>query len=248
MSVERIARDWLHRPLVILICGRGEYAALLVDSYVKTIHARSRAELDVTLRSSPIDVAIVDDLPWMGEDAITVGRLIRGRGIGTVFATRSADAGVHLLRERLTVNLSATPFRDSLDNAVWFACCETELMRRDARDWWNRLSGGGAPAFMRFVEENGHLAPSQSTFMYIFSEASNAEGAPQSLVAPDLPAGGAWDDDSRSTVALQPSESLLQTLRRERDRALLRWHPLTWAMASIGVLTALLALIHFLSR
>src|SRR5687768_14196386 len=94
MTVRDIAREWLRRPMVILICGRGEYASLLSDDdFVTIVHVRTRAELDASLRHPSIDVAIVEDSPWPGEEASSVGRLIRTRGIGVVFAARTIEAG-----------------------------------------------------------------------------------------------------------------------------------------------------------
>lgn len=250
MTVHGIAREWLHRPMVILLCGRGEYASLLSDDFVNLIHVRSRAELEASLRHPSIDVAIIEEHPWPGDQARDVGLAVRTRGIGTVYAARSPESGAQLLRERMTIDLSAVPLSDRLDNAVWLACCETELMRREVPEWLKRISSSTTPAFMRFIEEDGHLAPSKSTFMYIFDETKDAEGSAP-LIAPALPAAAAdeaWSESSRSTVAIQPSESFLRSLRRERDRLPRPWRTSTWVVGGVGVASALLALLHFLSR
>src|SRR5687767_7804620 len=101
MSVRDVAREWLQRPMVIVICGRGEYATLLGDEYVSIVHVRSRAELEASLRHPSIDVAIIEDSPWAGEDAAAISRAVRMRGIGVVFAARTPESGTRLLRERM---------------------------------------------------------------------------------------------------------------------------------------------------
>jgi hypothetical protein len=252
MSVRDVAREWLQRPMVILVCGRGDYASLLTDEFVHVVHVRSQTELDARLRHPSIDVAIIEDSPWPGEDASTVGRVVRARGIGTVFAARMADSGTRLLRERLTVDLNAMRLSEHLDNAVWLAICETELMRRDVPDWWKRISINVAPAFMRFIDDaDGCLAPLQSTILSIFDDAeglARAEGG-SPLVASTMPPERRQWPDSESTVVLEPSESLLRSLRRNDERMRRRRRIITaTVVAVIGIVAVIFALMHFLRR
>jgi hypothetical protein len=242
MSVREIAREWLQRPIVILVCGRGEYVTLLADEFVEFVHARGRTELDARLRHPSIDVAIVEDAPWPGEDAISLSRAVRSRGIGTIFAARTAESAERLLRERMTVDLSAIDLAQHLENALWLAVCESELLKRDLPELRKRIaSNTAAPLFMRYVEgDQGQLAPSQSTMMYIFDDAprvSVAEGrAP--LVAPALPlppeAVARPDAEDRSTV------------RQKRDRTgpLMPWW--LWALFGLGAVALILLLLVLL--
>jgi hypothetical protein len=235
--------------MVILLCGRGEYSDLLKSESVNIVHARTRAALDASLLQGPIDVAIIEETPWPGEDAISLCRSVRGRGIGTVFAARGADSAARLLRERMTVDLSGSDLEQHLDNAVWLACSETELMRRDAAELFARIASGFPPLFMRYVEEDGQLAPSQSTMAYIFDEppkASVIEGkAP--LVAPQIPGAQAWQIEesatsARSTIALEPSASFLRSLRREHARVGAPRHFWIGLAVIVGAIASLLTL------
>ncbi len=255
MSVRDVARDWLERQMVILLCGRGEYSDLLRSESVNIVHTKSRAELDASLIRGPIDVAIIEETPWPGEDALSVCRSVRGRGIGTVFAARSKDSAARLLRERMTVDLSVPDLEQHLDNAIWLACCETELMRRDAAELLARIASGALPLFMRYVEEEGQLAPSQSTMAYIFDETpkvSVLEGrAP--LVAPQIPGAQAWQIEhsaasARSTIALEPSASFLRSLRREHARAAAPRHFWIGLAVIAGVVASLLAIAFLFFR
>jgi hypothetical protein len=102
---------------------------------------------------------------------------------------------------------------------------------------------------MRFVaEEDGHIAPSQSTVMFIFDDAQNPQPAAEGrtpLVAPPMPQAP-WTE-SQSTVVLQPSKSVLRSLRIEYALRLAK----LWIWAApiiIGVLSAIVLLIHFFLR
>jgi hypothetical protein len=243
MAIRDIAREWLGRPMIILICGRGEYAQRLDDDYVSVAYAQSRAQLEARFSEHPlIDVAIIEDTPWPGEDASNVCRTVRARGIGTVFAARTTEAATRLLRDRVTLDLSAADLAKHVDTAVWVACVETEIMRRDTPDVWKKISSG-APPFLRYIEEQGQLAPSKSTMAYIFDDApraSVAEGTAP-LVAPAVPGPVVNTDENRSTALLQPSASFLQSLRQMRRQRPSRrfW---TWAAISAGAVLLLLAL------
>lgn len=250
-----LARDIFGRPIVLLVCGRGDYAARFQGELLTLVHVHSRAQLTAALYTT-IDVAIVEESPWPGEDGAVLGRIVRARGIGTVFVARGLAGTARLLRDRVTVDLSLTDVEQRLDNAIWLACCETELLRRDASEALKRISDSTPPAVMRYVGADGQMAPSRSTMAYMFGEAprlSMAEGAlplaaPEPLVAPEAPEAlpGAPRRPA-PTQMLPPSTTLLQSLRRQHEEDV-RGDASAWAVIIVASLALVWLAVMILLR
>lgn len=228
MPVQEVARTWFGRLRVILVCGTGDFASRLEEDSLRLIYARSLREVRDHVETGLIDAALVEETPWPNGDRAAVARELRSLGIGVVFAVQTKTVAEQCLRDRLTVFLSAPNFRRNLIDALWVACCETEVVRATLVEIFRASTGTPATPRMRFVENNGHIEPSESTVAYVFGDlptereqkAHAAEGTDTtpSLVAPPIPfiESNSWSDASR-TVTEAPPQSLLDSLRAHLD-------------------------------
>lgn len=218
MRPNDIARAWLgERPLSLVVCGAPEVGRLLLDDRVNVFSARTVAELAQIRTSVALHVAVIAEKPWAGGDALAIARAIRMDGLGTVLLTRSHGIAQQWLRERIVVELTTPDFYPKLIESVWFACFETELVRRSFDP-----SAPPAPAAPRpryVVTPAGGIEPSKSTMTSLFGDLDLRATVPVVLEAPPLqapPAPNAVVRRSESrTVELATSESVLLAMREE---------------------------------
>jgi hypothetical protein len=225
MRPNEIARAWLgERPLEIVVCGAPEVGRLLLDDRVHVFCARTSAELARIRTSVALNVAVIAEKPWSGGDALVIARAIRMYGLGTVLLASSEGTAQQWLRERIAVQVATPDFQQKLLESVWFACFETEIVRRASE-----TSSPPAPRPRYVMTRAGGIEPSKSTMTYVFGDLDLNPTQPV-LIAPPVPAS--------RTVELAPSESVLRLLREEAARA---QHPQTPRTATILLAALVLA-------